>query len=298
MEYTSSAGLWAFINTNGTLLDKKKIREIKRLTGNKAIFVFSVNSLDSKVHGWSRGEDLKDTARLARLCQKEGINFFFILTVTRNNLSTLKQTMDFLKKHGIPVLRSPFVSRGLGSLHPELMLTREDMEKIIHPNLRENHLSYVSYTPFFASPEFLRGKWNELNVEIGQLGCQAAKGFIGISAEGDVAPCVHLLDGGANCGNVRQQALSAILAENPVLKKVRDRDGLKGKCGRCRYKHTCGGCRALAYYKHGDYMAEDPTFFFEPEDESTRSEFEGMQNENTSKFIEFIKRNEPWKSLF
>ena len=298
LEYTAKAGLWSFINTNATLLDKKKLREIKKITDGKVIFVFSLNSIERKVHKWSRDDSLWTIRKVAKMCYKMEINFFFILTVTKKNLHTLKSTVDRVKSKGVPILRSPFVLRGRGKDYPELVFTREDMENIIHPILREYPLSYVSYAPYFASPEFLQKKWDELDVAIGQLGCQAAKGFIGINAEGDVAPCVQLLDSEVNCGNVRETPLAEILENNEIINELRNRENLKGKCGRCRYKHTCGGCRALAYYHSGDYLAEDPVCFFEPEDESTVSEFEEMQNKNTEIFIDFIKNNEPYKSFF
>ncbi|MBU2614681.1 MAG: radical SAM protein [Elusimicrobia bacterium] len=298
LEYTAKQGLWSFINTNGKLLEKETVKKIKQITKDKTIFVFSLNSLNPDTHKWSRDDSLNTIVKAAKLCQKEKVNFFFILTISKNNLATLKETVKFLKSQGIPVLRSPFVPRGMGKAHPELLFTKEDMKNIIHPALREYPLSYVSYAPFFASPEFLENKWKELKVEIGQLGCQAAKGFIGISAEGDVSPCVHLLDSEVMCGNVKTQPLTKILAENEIMNKIRDRNNLKGKCGICRYKHTCGGCRAIAYYKTGDYLAEDHTCFFEPIDENTVSEHEKLQNNNTLKFIDFIKKNKPWSSLF
>ncbi len=298
LEYTANAGLWSFINTNATLLNKKKLREIKRVTDGKVIFVFSLNSIDRKVHKWSRDDSLRTVHKAAKICYKEGINFFFIITITKNNLQTLRSTVELAKSVGVPVLRSPFVLRGRGKDYPELIFTKEDMENIIHPILRDYPLSYVSYAPYFASPEFLQKKWDELNVAIGQLGCQAAKGFIGINAEGDVAPCVQLLDSEVKCGNVRETPLAEIIENDEILNALRSRENLKGKCGRCRYKHTCGGCRALAYYHSGDYLAEDPVCFFEPEDENTVSEFEEMQNKNTEIFIEFIKNNEPYKSFF
>jgi len=61
---------------------------------------------------------------------------------------------------------------------------------------------------------------------------------------------------------------------------------------------TCGGCRAISYYRTGDYLAADPTCFFEPADENTRSPYEEMQNRNTAKFLDFIKTRSPWKDLF
>lgn len=298
LAYTSRHGMWSFINTNATMLNKELIKEIKKAAGNKVIFVFSLNSLESGIHEWSRDDSLNTVVKAARLCAKEKINFFFISTISKSNLHTFKQTISFLKSKGIPVLRSPFVLRGAGKDYSELLFSAEDMKNVIHPVLREYPLSYVSYTPFFAGPEFLDEKQKQLNVSIGQFGCQAAKGFIGINAEGDVAPCVQLLDGEVNCGNVRDTPLMEILEKNNILVSLRERSLLKGKCGKCRYKHTCGGCRAVAYYKTGDYMESDPNCFFEPEDENTRSEHEKLQNENADKFINFISSQEPWKSLF
>ncbi|MCB4790502.1 MAG: radical SAM protein [Elusimicrobia bacterium] len=296
--YTAKSGMWSFINTNATLLDKAKLREIKKATENRAIFVFSLNSIESKIHEWSRDDSLNTVVKAAKLCQKENINFFFILTISRNNIHTFKKSMDFLKSHGIPVLRSPFVLRGQGSKYQDLLFSKEDMCDVIHPVLREYHLSYVSYAPFFTSPELIEKKQNEFNVNLGQMGCQAAKGFVGVNAEGDVAPCVQLLDSEVKCGNVRETPFYEILKNNDILETVRKRTGLKGKCGICRYKHTCGGCRAVAYYKTGDYLESDPNCFFEPKDENTRSGFEQIQNENAEKFISFISSQEPWSSLF
>ena len=61
-----------------------------------------------------------------------------------------------------------------------------------------------------------------------------------------------------------------IIDDSPEFQRVLDRNQLQGKCGRCRYKFTCGGCRAMALYENGDLMAEDPTCFFEPEALSER----------------------------
>ena len=298
LEYTAGLDMWSFINTNATTLDKVSIKEIKRVTDNKVIFVFSLNSIESSIHEWSRADSLNTVIKAAKLCAKEKINFFFISTISKNNLHTLKKTIGFLKSKGIPVLRSPFVLRGAGKDYSELLFSSDDMKNLIHPVLRGYHLSYVSYAPFFAGPEFLNAKQKQLNINIGQFGCQAAKGFVGINAEGDVAPCVQLLDSEVKCGNVKETPLFSILEKNEVLIGLRERKALKGKCGICRYKHTCGGCRAISYYKTGDYLESDPNCFFEPEDENSRSEHEDLQIKNAEKFINFISKHDPWMSLF
>ncbi|OGS06748.1 MAG: hypothetical protein A2270_05655 [Elusimicrobia bacterium RIFOXYA12_FULL_51_18] len=298
LEYTGSAGLWSFINTNGSMLTSRLLKQIKKATGGKVIIVFSLNSIFPNTQKWSRDDSLWTIVKAVSRCLKTGVDFFFITTVSKSNIKSLGATVKFLKLAGIPMLRSPFVMRGMGNCHQELALTPGDMKNTIHPILRSHSLSTVSYTPFFAGPEFMKATWKEMGMELDQLGCQASRGFVGISAEGAVAPCVHLLDNGLECGNVRDTPLTTLLRDNPIIKAVRVRDDLKGKCGRCRYKQTCGGCRALAYYRTGDYLAEDPTCFFEPIDETTRSEHEELQNRNVTRFVKFIKTKEPWKSFF
>ena len=97
---------------------------------------------------------------------------------------------------------------------------------------------------------------------------------------------------------MRDSKLSEVLRSHRVFTGLRSRERLTGKCARCRYGMTCGGCRAMAYYLNGDLFAEDPTCFFEPDDESTRSPLEEKQTEVTRRFLEFLKYNEPWNALF
>ena len=105
-----------------------------------------------------------------------------------------------------------------------------------------------------------------------------------VTPEGDVAPCILLLDS-LNAGNVREKSLYDIVDQSEIFQKLLNRDNLKGKCGRCRYNKTCGGCRAVAYYKTGDYLAEDPSCFFDPIDKTTICEYEEETNKNFKKYV-------------
>ena len=60
-------------------------------------------------------------------------------------------------------------------------------------------------------------------------------------------------------GNVREQSLADIYRNSPVMKQLRDKSLLKGKCGVCEFKHMCGGSRARAYAMTGDYLESDPS---------------------------------------
>ncbi len=298
LEYNARIGLYSFVNTNGTLLTPALLKEMRRATGGRIAFGFSLDSIDPQTQDECRNGDNKLLKKVMRMCDEENIGYFVLVTISKRNLHTLRGTVEFLESRRIPMIRSPFIPRGAAKMSRELQFSREEIQNIIHPVLRENPLCYVSHTPYFAAPEATRIGLGRLGVSLGNLGCQAGRTFVGISAEGDVAPCVHLLDTTVNCGNVRQQPLSEMFKANPILLSLQDGSQVKGKCGGCRYKHSCRGCRALAYYATGDYLAEDPTCFFEPVDESTTSKYEKIQTRRTHEFIEFVATNGPWNQIF
>jgi radical SAM protein with 4Fe4S-binding SPASM domain len=259
----------------------------------------SLDSVDEKIERKCRsGGGREKIEHLLKLCDEQQIPSFVLVTVSRQNLESLRATMDWLRTKRIAVIRSPFVPRGAAAKARHLCFDRNDMEKKIHPVLRDNPLGYVSYTPFFAAPDATHLSLGGCGLSLGNLGCQAARTFIGINAEGDVAPCVHLLDSPVCCGNVRELPLSRIYTESRIMLALRQVRPIKGKCGRCRYGDSCRGCRALAHYHTGDYLAEDPSCFFEPVTIETRSPYEEMQTANTRVFLNHLVRNRPWSDIF
>ena len=64
--------------------------------------------------------------------------------------------------------------------------------------------------------------------------------------------------------DLREQRLNEIWHNSELADLLRDRDKLKGKCGRCEYRFVCGGCRRAAYSVSGDIMEEDPQCWYEP----------------------------------
>jgi radical SAM protein with 4Fe4S-binding SPASM domain len=260
--------------------------------------VLPFNSIADEPQRWTRNDSADTVMRAAERCGRAGVEHFFLVTVSDKTASTLEKTMRYLKRRQTPVLRAPFVPRGAGNCFPELLLTRESMERLVHPALTANPLAYISFTPFFASPELLDTMWSANGVRIAGLGCQAGRSFAAVSAEGDITPCVQLLDSSVSCGNALEVRLSEVLDSHPTFVGLRNRDAYRGKCGRCRYKMSCGGCRAMAFYAGGGLFEEDPTCFFDPASVEDHSALEAEQTEGVKRFLEFIKYNEPWNTLF
>ncbi|RUT35683.1 TIGR04053 family radical SAM/SPASM domain-containing protein [Paenibacillus zeisoli] len=86
-------------------------------------------------------------------------------------------------------------------------------------------------------------------------GVNDGDGFVFISHIGDVYPSGFLP---VVSGNVREQPLGEIYRHAAVMKELRDKSLLKGKCGVCEFKELCGGSRARAYAMTGDYLESDP----------------------------------------
>lgn len=279
-------GYTSIVTSNGLHMNREKLKELKQASGGTVVIAVGINSIDDEnVH--TRDADCDISLQVLDLCEELGVRRNVVVTVGRHNLETLEQTLQWLEDKRIPYNRSPFAARGSGRDYWEkLRFTKEHMEKVIHPELRKHALGYISYTPFFLSPElhrrFSKGVSNVTVPQNPSIGCWCGT-WLAIGAEGEVSPCAILLDE-INCGNVRQKKLQQIIDDSPVFRDILDRSRLKGKCGRCRYKYTCGGCRAMAYFEHNDIMAEDPTCFFEPEDETTVCTHE---EETNKKFKEY-----------
>ncbi len=291
-------GLYSFVNTSGSGLDSAKLRQLKSAAAGQLTMGFSLDSVDEDVQTKCRSGSRERLERLLKVCDENAVPYFVLVTISRQNLGSLERTMRWLQARRIPVIRSPFVPRGAAAKARHLCFDQNDMVNKIHPALRGNPLSYVSHTPFFAAPNATHLTLAGRGLNLGTLGCQAGRTFMGINAEGDVAPCVHLLDSSVCCGNVRERPLSRILAESEIMRTLRGERPVKGKCGRCRYGDSCRGCRALAHYHTGDYLAEDPTCFFEPHNLATRSPYEDLQTTNTRVFLNHLAQHPPWSDIF
>ena len=294
LELVRLATRWGYessICTNGVAMTEDKLRAFQDAAGGTLVVAVGINSIENE-NAWTRDCDCDVALRVLDACEKLGIKRHVVVNVGRHNLATLKRTLNWLEEKGIPYNRSPFACRGSGKAYfKELGFTREDMEKTIHPELRRHPGGYISYTPFFLSPEvheaFSKGHRNVTVPQNPPIGCFCGT-WLAIGAEGNVSPCGILVDV-LDCGNVRDRTLQQIIDESPVFQDILDRTRLKGKCGRCRYKFTCGGCRAMALYHTGDYMAEDPTCFFEPVDETTRSEHEAETNRMFKRYAFMVR---------
>jgi AdoMet-dependent heme synthase len=89
-----------------------------------------------------------------------------------------------------------------------------------------------------------------------QFACNCARGNCGITAQGNVQPCISVP---WVAGNIRQQPFAQIWKYSPVFQKIR---GLRisdyPKCAPCGHKSWCTRDRGAALTFSGEYTGTDP----------------------------------------
>ncbi len=287
LRLTVDLGYKCNICSNCEILDREMLERIKEATRGKVSIAVGLNSIDED-NDWSRNAESQRTLEVLEMCRELRLDRHVIITIGKYNTESFEKTVEYLRKRRISYNRAPLVGRGSGSEYFNREgFSRQDLEEKFHPALRSSVNGYVSYTPFFLSPELHEqvsgGRRNGTVPQNPPIGCWVGN-WLTLNAEGDLSVCPVMLDE-LNAGNVRDKPLDQLVNESEIFAALTDRSRLKGRCGRCRYQYTCGGCRAMAYYHSGDYLEEDPTCFFDPVDKNTVSEHEEETNRLFRKYL-------------
>jgi radical SAM protein with 4Fe4S-binding SPASM domain len=103
----------------------------------------------------------------------------------------------------------------------------------------------------------LPGQLRQLADFIG--GCGAGRFYMCLEPNGDMYPCVFFPHVAAmRVGNIFKDNFEQVWRRSELFWQIRNKDNLREHCGTCRYRYTCGGCRARAYNYFHDILAPDP----------------------------------------
>jgi radical SAM protein with 4Fe4S-binding SPASM domain len=253
-EYARDRGIRVSLATNATLLSPEMVRRIKQ-AGIKRISI-SLDGPGPEVHDAARGSGSFDLAMRGIRNLRGEVDFQINMTITKGNLDQVGATMDLAERLGAVAFHLFFlVPTGRGS--EEELVTPEEQDEILRWVAQEckNRKIEVKVT---CAPQYGRVVREVLteSERKGMMGsaCLAGTSFVFVSRTGDVCPCGYLP---VVAGNVRMESFPEIWENSPVFLDLRKRE-LGGRCGRCDYRKVCGGCRARAYAKTGDYLESDP----------------------------------------
>jgi len=98
-------------------------------------------------------------------------------------------------------------------------------------------------------------------VGLAPRGVNAGNGFLFVSHQGEIYPSGFLP---VSAGNVRARTLADAYRDTELFRSLRDPGRLKGRCGRCEFRHICGGSRSRAFGLTGDFLETDPWCAYQP----------------------------------
>lgn len=267
-------GLRMVIAPNGTLLDGEKARRLKD-SGIQRVSI-SLDGASSQSHDQFRQVPgaFAGALRGIEFLKKAGLEFQINTTITLRNISEIPAILDLAFSLGA-VAHHIFllVPTGRGKDLSGETLPAEKYEEFLNW-FYEQRERYPLQLKATCAPHYYRilrqrlaaeGKkvsFPTMGLEAITRGCLGGISFCFIAYNGEVQPCGYLE---VSCGNFRKQSLADIWAQAPVFKKLRDFSGYQGRCGRCEFVRVCGGCRARAYARDGNYLGEEPLCTYQPQ---------------------------------
>lgn len=282
--FARDQGLRVALATNGTLVDEVKAKAIK--DAGVARVSISLDGAKAVTHDRFRGDGnfVRAWAGFDRL-KKEGVSLQINMTVTRYNAEELPDLYAMALERGATALHLfMLVPVGCGVQIAESdMLPSAEYEKWLNW-FYDRDVEHKMELKATCAPHYFRIV-RERSKEIGGLppshhrqeakgathphqalhqttkGCLAGQGVCFVSHKGEVFPCGYLP---ISVGNIRATPFKTLWETSPVFENLRNPAKLEGKCGVCSFKYVCGGCRARAYYEHGDALAEEPHCIYVP----------------------------------
>ena len=244
--------------SNGTLINKGNIGWLSELVNE---FNVSLEGANAKVNDSVRGNGsfLKALKGISLLTGRN-VATTVRMTFFHQEESEVESLMRFLPGIGVNSFNFRYVvpiGRAQGFVVSASQYER--LCKTIWQLGRELEIKIGFSDPF---PEILldknlqkkMNKDKELMSGRAVTGCSIAFNLLYIDPQGIVKTCPYFP---VVCDDAKSKPLAEIWFKNEVLQSMRNvRVAIGGKCGKCKYKFACGGCRGAAFAE-GDFLGED-----------------------------------------
>jgi AdoMet-dependent heme synthase len=286
LKISHDMGFGLGISTNGSTLNDETLQRLEKMLGQNLIISLGINSFDEK-NLVSRQSSESFFIRTLEKVQQHHFRVNVSVTMGSFNKETFSETIRKISDLYLPFNRIPYTPRN--SINREWMFTKEDMKNFLHPVLCSHYKGYVSYIPFFLTPEEYHSKSGQVPGEFPvpvdpTIGCWVGS-FYSINPSGDVAPC-PLLSDHLSGGNVLKEDLKDILFKSELFTKIVRRNEFEGKCGSCKFNFTCGGCRTYSHFLTGNVFGSDPTCFI---GELSEKELEELEKKTAKNFRNYCR---------
>ncbi len=292
-------GMLCTIASNGSLITPKVAKRLARV-GIKRVEI-GLDGAKAETHDFLRDKpgSFEATIKGIRNCAAIGFDeLATTMTLHSKNIGELEETIDLAERLGATrFYLNRLIPAGRGVESCYLDVTPRDKIKALEALYSKLYKSvtegfgvqcYARGMTYYARLGYERSKGTvftvsealsgyekmfqrEFGLEVSRIvkklatgfgGCTVGLTYAGLTASGDLLPCVPAQ---IKLGNLLEQSLEEIWISNELLNYLRNREGLKGSCKMCSYNPLCGGCRYTAYVTNGDWLGPDASCPFGPE---------------------------------
>lgn len=253
VNHAHTARLAPLINTNGTLLSTETATRLKN-AGLRMITI-SLKGPDPQSHTEVCGVQGNWDRCLAAMRNTSAVGLPHRLNtlITHETATRVSDFVSLARRTKAETLEfSRFVPAGRGKDNIGMMLTSHEEQRVIAQIISHQVAGGDLRYRCIAIPQFwtaaTKNSGNKTNGNLEISACGAGLDRCSVTYDGSVFPCPLLHK---KAGNVRQSSLREIWQQSEVLKKLRDRDKLEKKCGKCANRHDCGGARCLLFGETG-----------------------------------------------
>lgn len=250
IDYINSLGMVSEIFTNGSQVTPENARHFF-LAGVR--ISVKLNSLDPDIHDELTGEkdSLNTALRAIAILKKagyggDGENMLAASSIiSSRNIEDATSLWRWLRKEHITPYFEIITPQGRALENRHLMVDGLRLQQL--------------FSEIAAIDASLGHQWEPQPPLVGRKCFRHSYSCL-VNSVGDVMPCVGLT---VVMGNIRSQRLKEILAGSGIIARLKNfRDYIKKPCADCSKAEHCYGCRGAAYQMTGDYLASDPTCWF------------------------------------
>ena len=265
IRYAADRKFMVVLGTNGTMINRVNAEKIKA-AGAHGVGI-SIDSMNPDKHNKFRGVDKAWELSMDAfdILKEVGVDFLVQMSVSDMNYKEIPEVVEFTEKIGAIAFNLYFLvctGRGQGNTDISNAAYEEALKKLYEQQMKYKGRLMINS---ICAPQYKRVVYENdpesVYTRTYSGGCPAATHYSRISPEGNLTPCPFIEE---SVGNLKTRTFKDLWENAPLMKQLRDRKGLEGKCGTCEFSAMCSGCRARAFAETGNYMAPDPSCDYEP----------------------------------
>jgi radical SAM protein with 4Fe4S-binding SPASM domain len=255
IDYASSNGLDVALGTNAFNVSEELVRKIADAPlQDLSISVDGIGDVHDEFRG-RKGAFESTIQAIKQLVECSDVPFTVSAVVSKHNLHQVGDIIDLAVELGASKFAAnDLVPIGRAQYLRDLCMSQEEFDRLSE-FVDEKRKQYgdqikLAWLGVGNNPNWPDSERGPLLISK----CGAGLTELTVGADGTVRPCPFLRP---TTENIRERSLEEIWFNSDQLRICQDRVNLKGKCGRCTMKYSCGGCRARAESFLNDPLGPD-----------------------------------------